>query len=718
MSTDAPLRSSLWYRVAALRPRLAARARLARHHYRGERWYLLQDPATGRVQRFGPAARLLLAAMDGQRTVDELWQLAQRRLGEHAPTQDELIHLLGQLHACDLLSTDATADALQVFRRGQRQQAAQRRQRWANPLALRLPLLDPGAFLDRHAALWRRLWGPAGAVAWLALVLPTLLMLPPHWGELTGNLSDRVLAPDNLLLAALVFPLLKALHELGHATATRAFGGEVHDMGLMLLALMPMPYVDASGATVLPSRWQRALVGAAGMVVELFVAALAFHAWVALDPGVLRAVCFNIMLVAGVSTLVFNGNPLMRYDAYYMLADLAELPNLGQRAARYWGYLVQRHLLRLRDAVSPAHGAAERRWFLAYGLLSSAYRLWVAVSIALFIGTRYFFVGTLLALWAVAGAVGPPLLRALQQLRAQPALRERRRRILATAGAGLAMLALLAAGVPLPQRTLAEGVVWLPEQALLRAGADGFVTSVEVAPGTAVRAGQLLFSRHDPAALARVRQLQARVAELEASLGIALVTDRARAELLRGQWAAEAEALRRARERAEALPVRAAVDGRFMLGGARDPTGRWHRQGEVLGYVLGDQPTSVRVVIEQAQADLVAEAATTVALRLSEAPGEVIAGRIVRRVPAARDEAPSPALLAGGGGRLAADPADREGRRTLERLFQVDVAPQSPLPRLPAHGQRVHLRFEHPPAPAATQAWRALRRLFLRHFDA
>ena len=93
---------------------------------------------------------------------------------------------------------------------------------------------------------------------WLAVLLPAVLLLPAQWGELTGNLSDRVLQADNLLLMVLVFPLIKALHELGHATATRAAGGEVHDMGLMMLVLMPVPYVDASAANVLRSRWQRA----------------------------------------------------------------------------------------------------------------------------------------------------------------------------------------------------------------------------------------------------------------------------------------------------------------------------------------------------------------------------------------------------------------------------------------------------------------------------
>ena len=168
-----------------------------------------------------------------------------------------------------------------------------------------------------------------------------------------------------------MFPLIKALHELGHATAKRAGGGEVHDMGVMLLVLMPVPYVDASSANVLRSRWQRALIGAAGMLVELFVAALAFYVWLLVEPGLLRAVCFNVMLVAGVSTLIFNGNPLLRYDAYYILADLIELPNLASAVGALLG-LPGRALRAAACATRPRRPTAVRAtlWFGCYGLAS------------------------------------------------------------------------------------------------------------------------------------------------------------------------------------------------------------------------------------------------------------------------------------------------------------------------------------------------------------
>src|SRR5258708_3253961 len=219
---NAPLLSNWWYRVAERKPKLRSHARLHRHRYRGEVWYLLQDPASTRVHRFTPAARLIIALMDGERSVAELWEIANRHLGENAPTQDEMIQLLGQLHTADLLQSDVTPDVAELFARGEREDKARYRRSYANPMAIRIPLWDPDAFLNRFKRLLGLIWGRWGAVAWLAVVLPAIFLISPHWPELSNNFADRVLAVDNLFALYLVFPLIKVLHELGHATATKA----------------------------------------------------------------------------------------------------------------------------------------------------------------------------------------------------------------------------------------------------------------------------------------------------------------------------------------------------------------------------------------------------------------------------------------------------------------------------------------------------------------
>jgi putative peptide zinc metalloprotease protein len=701
--------------VAQLRPKLLARVRLYRHRYRGQVWYVLQDPASGRVHRFSPAARLVIAAMDGRRTVESLWQLANRHLGEDAPTQDEMIQLLGQLHAFDLLASDVTPDVAELFERGERTRRARTWMSFANPMAVRIPLWDPDAFLNRTRSVTSRLWSRWGALLWLAVVLPALALIPSHWTELTHNLADRVLQVDNLLRLGLVFPLIKACHELGHASATKAGGGEVHDVGVMLLVLMPIPYVDASASSVFRSKYQRALVGAAGMLVELFIASLAFYVWLAVEPGAVRAVAFNVIIVAGISTLIFNGNPLLRYDAYYILSDLIESPNLAQKSLDYWAYLLQRYLLGVRELEVPPSTGGERAWFAFYGVASTIYRTLVTVAIALSIASRFFIIGVILSLWAVVMMAFLPVFKALRFLATSPRLRMHSRRVLAVCGGGAALL-LAVLAVPAPFRTQAQGVVWLDEQSAVRAGANGFFSEMLAADGERVVRGTPVTKSFDPMLGAQIRLAEARVAELEASYQSAFVNNRAGAEIVAQRLITERAALDRSRERASGLIVRAGTDGVFRVPQADDWIGRYHRKGELLGYVVHAAPPVARVVVSQDEVDQVQLATDRVEVRLAGNPEHALAGRVLRQVPAGEDHLPSKVLTTDGGGHIAVDPRDPSGLRTLARTFQLDV--ELPGGLGPRHfGERVYVRFDHKKASLATQWYRAVRRLLLTRFN-
>lgn len=710
------LLSNSWYRVAALQPRLRTHARLHRMRYRGELWYLLQDPVSGRVHRFTPSARFLIAAMNGERTVQQLWEIANRQLGEEAPTQDELIRLLGQLHGADLLQSDVTPDVTELFERGQQQERATRRRSWMNPMAWRVHLCDPDRFLNALRPLIDVLWGRWGALLWLLVVVPAAVMVPPHWNELTGNFSDRVLATENLALLWLVFPLIKALHEFGHAAACKRGGGEVHDVGIVALVLVPVPYVEASASTVFRSKWQRAVVGASGMAVELFIAAIAFYFWLLAEPSILRSILFNVMVIAGVSTLIFNGNPLLRYDAYYILSDLIEMPNLANRATRYWSYLLDRYAFGVQDAATPEVGLRERVWLASYGLLSTAYRILVTVAIALFVGQQFFFIGVLLALWAVATMAVLPLFKAVRHL-GSSRLRPQRRRVVAVTGAFVAATLVLLFWVPAPFRTVLEGVAWLPQSALVRAGHDGFVERVVAVPGSKVAAGDLLVEVRNPALEATLQLARAKVAELEATYLANLHLDRVRAAIALEQLEAERIGLATAQHKLSVMNVRAGAAGTFVLARAEDLPGRFHRQGDLIGYVI-DQPRAVaRVVAPQDAADVVRSAVTRVGVRMAHAPQRVLPARVEREVPAGEEYLPSKVLATEGGGQIATDTRDGRGARTLERTFQFDVAVDAPIGSVPLFfGERVHVRFEHPAEPLGQQWLRSVRRLFLSHF--
>lgn len=709
-------RSDLWYRVAALQPRLSPHAAVQRHRQRGQAWYVLADRAANRVHRFPPPTAFVLGLMDGHTRVDTLWRCAVEAFGDAAPSQDELIRLLAQLHAADLLVADTVPDLDELLRRHRQQRAAVWRRRFANPLAWRLPLLDPDAFLGRTLAHVRWLCGPLGVGLWLLAVLPAAALAAQHWNELSADIAGRVLSAQGLLTLWLVYPVVKALHELGHAYLVKAGGGEVHELGLMLLVFAPVPYVDASAAAAFRSRRRRAAVGAAGILVELFLAALAMYAWVLVEPGPVRAIAFNVMLIAGVSTVLLNGNPLLRYDGYYVLCDLIDIPNLGQRANRYYGWLAQRYLCGARELEAPRATHGERAWFLFYAPAAWVYRIGISIAIALFLAQAFFFVGVVLALWCLVGLVVLPVAKAAWHLLHAPELARHRGRALAAGGGGVVLLAALLFLLPVPAHTLAEGVVWVPEQAELRAAESGFVRRLVLRPGEWAEPGATVIETDNPEFAAAAARARARVIVLEVRHAAEQFQERTQAAQTREALAAARREAARAEERLAELGLRAQAAGRAVIPAAVDLPGRFLRKGELVGHVLPADPRTVRVVVAQDDIERVRGRVHEIEVRLVDRPAEVFRAQLVREVPSARDTLPSRALALDGGGPHVTDPRDRDGLRTLNRLFQFDLT-------LPAEVGAVHLgtralvRYGHAPEPLGLQWARRLRQLFLARLD-
>jgi putative peptide zinc metalloprotease protein len=712
-----PFLSASWYRVATLRPKLREHARVERHRYRGRAWYVVRDNASGRVHRLSPAAHLFVAMMDGVRTVDDLWTDAAARLGDDAPSQDDIVRLLSQLHSADLLQAEAPPDARELFERFSAQRRSRLRRTLLNPMAVRIPLWDPDAFLERSLALVRPLLGWFGGLLWLLVVVPAVVLAGQHWTDLTENLSDRLLAADSLLMIGLIYPVVKLLHELGHGYTTKAFGGEVHELGVMLLVLFPTPYVDASAAAGFRGKYRRVTVGAAGMLVELFLAGLAMFVWLALEPGLVRAVAFNVMVIAGLSTVVFNGNPLLRYDGYYILADLIEIPNLATRAARFWSHLIDRYIFRTEGAVPFPATWGERVWFLIYGPASFAYRLFIMMAIALYIGGAYLAAGVVLAVWTVFSSVIVPAWKALAHVCTSPRLRRNRGRAVGLTFGVLAATSAALLWVPWPLHTTSEGVIWLPETAIVRAGTDGFARRLLAEAGTQVRIGDPLIEADEPTLKAQIETARWRVEELEVQLATERFSDRAQAEITRTELGQAQAELARDSERAERLTAHSRANGMFVVAKAPDLPGRFLREGEPVAYVTPASSRIVRVTVPQDDIELVRHKLRHVWVKLPGRITETYDAALVREVPAARDELPSRALGAGGGGQLAIDPRDQHGTKTLQRVFQFDLELPAEAPS-EAFGSRVYVRFEHEWEPLGSQWYRRARQLLLSRFYA
>lgn len=717
MAVNEPFFSHAWHRVADVRPRLKAHARIHPQRFRGETWYVLQDPQSGRFHRLSVAANLAICLMDGRRSVAAIWDAVGARLGDDQPTQDEMIRLLGQLHAADLLAGDLPPDLGEVVRRGDRMAKRELMGRLRNPIALRLSLLDPDRFLAATLPLVAPLLSIGGLLVWLALVGTGAVLAALHWDMLAADVADRAFTPSNLVLMLLVYPVLKGLHELGHGWATKRWGGEVHEIGIMLLVFFPVPYVDASDSAGFASKWQRAMVGAAGMMVELLLAALAMLVWVTVEPGLVRALAFNVMLIAGVSTLIFNGNPLLRYDGYYVLSDLIEIPNLGPRANQYLIYLAKRWLLGVGNARSPVTAPGEAPWFVVYGIASFCYRLAVTLVIALFLTTKAFLLGVLLAVLAIVTALVLPMLRGLRYLAFDTELRGRRARAVGVA----ALLAAAIAGaifvLPAPYATMAEGIVWLPENATVRAGTGGTVARLLVPSGGMVAPGDPLIELEDPFLDARIAALAAQQREVQLRLDAAMVSDLVSSAMYRQQLEHVTAALEQEQRRRGELVVRATAAGRLVVPMAADMPGRLVERGTVLGYVVDSTRPIVRALVGQDDVDLILRRNLRIQARFAQRPDEVREATGLRVMPGAVERLPSPVLGSEGGGPWAEIPAGPTGQRQLvQKAFLLDLLVAGGVPA-GTIGSRVHLRIDHGQEAVGWRVLRGLRQLFLRQLD-
>ena len=700
-----------------LKPRLRPHAHLHRQEQRGLLWYVLQDSASGRHFRFTPEAYQFLGLLDGQRSVEEAWQRSRRVLEEDAPGQDEIIRLLSQLHASDLLDGYQIPDPEEVFSRGTKTRQRKRLQQYLSPLAVRIPLLDPERFLQSTRPLARFFFSAQGALIWALVLLGGGWVLVTEFDALTDNLTDRVLAADNILIILIAFPLLKLIHEFGHAFAVSRWGGEVHEMGVMFLVFMPIPYVDASASAVFRSHWQRAWVAAAGMYVEMFMAALAVIGWSLMEPGLLRSILFNIALIGSVTTLLFNINPLLRFDGYYILADAIDIPNLGTRANRYFLYLCQRYLLGLEGTISPAIARGEAGWFFFFSIASFCYRVVVVSLIALFVAGKFFFIGVMLALLAVCMMVVLPLAKLIWFLLANP--RVHRGGVRAYSGAVMALLVVLA-GVfmlPLPLNTYADGVIWVSEDAEITVGESGFVDLIPHVSGGRVEAGELLLQLSNRQLEMELGAINARRKALLARHAADRVVDRARAQLTAIELNHNQARIDELKARLSALTLNVQVPGALLVGNTADMPGSFVRKGEVLGFVVSDTSVRIRTLVEQVDAGLVRDRLQGVRVLMADNLNQEYEARLTRQVPAASDRLPSPVLSTQGGGQVVLKPDTSNGEpRAMNTLFHIELT-FSQLPGHPRVGQRVHVKFLLGYEPAGYQVLRRARQLFLSRFQ-
>ena len=702
---SAGLRHRDWYLIAEQRFRRRAGIREVMQRFRGEDFLVLWDALTGQNLRLSDRAIALWRRLDGSMTVDGIWRALSQNPAT-APTQREVMDWVMQLVTAGLILSDHTLDPARLTERGHKRRDKMLESKAANPLSIKIGLFDPAPLLRATYPAVRWMFSPLGAVIIVAVILAGIVAAVLNGPALLHSVDTSLLTQSGMVALFLSYPVMKALHEMGHGWTVMHYGGEVREAGVMLLLFVPVPYVDASSATAFANPRTRMLVGAAGIIAEMVIASLALLLWLQIEPGVEKAILYSFIVMGSISTLLFNGNPLLKFDAYYVLSDWLEMPNLATRAGNFLSDIVLTRVLGLRPETRTEPG--EARILFLYGLLSLLYRLGLTLVILLAVSRLFYALGVVLAAWALVMGIGLPLVRLMRRgwrmAQAQNRVGRVSTRFVVIAGLVIG----LGGFVPLPFSAVGKVQIVPTQRAELHIGTSGRVGDAALADGAPVPAGEIVLSVTNPEQSAQLETSRLRVADLSEQLqrgGLGLIE---RADIEAGLTHAR-EALAEGEAREAERHLGAPLAGRLSWSGGRPPVpGSFVYRGDFLGHVIAPEAIEVQMAFPAAYAGLLPDSGAEVRLFLPD--GTRVERHLARfQVLDTGAEVPA-ALLAPNGGNVPAQP-DQPGH-ALAPVLVGWVAPEGDLTA--QAGMRVEARIELPPRPLFSQALFHLQRLFLR----
>ena len=550
-------------------------------------WYHVECREQRRFFRIGLAEYTFVSLLDGNTTAAEAISLTAREQNQDSITEAQAATILVWLLENGLATaSDAGLSRAKPWAAVREQRQHRKSLERLNPLWLKIPCGNP----DRLATSLTKVLGwmhsaPALLVAAL-LVIAALVTLCTEWSEFTRS-ARSILDSDNWLWLSATWLVLKVVHEASHAVACKRLGGNVPETGVIFVLLAPVAYVDVTSSLRFRSKWQRIQIAAAGMYVELVLAAIALLMWQRVEAELTRHLLYNVIVMASLSTLVFNANPLMKFDGYYILSDFLELPNLAPRGQESVSRAVQRVLfgtasngLRespLRSRVITAYGFAALLWrvFVMVGLLITAAALFHGLGVSLAIVGLLFWSGKTLFRWFRSGAT---------LLSRSPA--RFARAALAIAASATAVCGVLWA--PWPATRTAPGFVEHRDLAIIRAGSPGFVVAVHVHDGQEVNVGDVLMELQNLELETEVSDLQAAIRQSELKYHRLLKDqETADAQVESGNKSALEKRLAEKQRQFETLTVTAPQAGRVMSRALPWLSGTFAHEGDEL-LTIGD----------------------------------------------------------------------------------------------------------------------------------
>ncbi|MEM0969938.1 MAG: hypothetical protein AAGJ31_11345, partial [Verrucomicrobiota bacterium] len=478
--------------LSVARPKLRKDLRFTFQDYRGRPSYILEDLTHRKYFQIGLAEYQFLRGMDGKTTAQKLLAQNARDIGDRAISQEDGSTLLRWLIEQNLLESETADQSDRRYQRADKRSVKKPKAGIQKMFFLPIPLGNPDGFFNQITPWLRWTISLPFVLGWIAIIIYGGILLSDNWRPFLSA-SSNVVLPQNWLFLGINYLALKLIHEVWHGIFAKRYGAVVPEWGvMMLLFITPLTYVDASGSWRFHNRWHRIFVAGAGMFIELFLAAIAVIVWVNTDPGTVNTIAHNTIFAASTITILFNANPLMRFDGYYILSDLIRIPNLATKGQQFMKWFWRRILYGIKDQPPPAFTA--NPWAVGvYGFLAYFWRWIIMIGILITVSLLFKGVGIVLAVLSVTGIILTTFYKSLKYLfTGDGGPRPRLGRALLQSTmllAGLVGLGLLVKISPAPK---AAAVIEMEDKAVLRTEGGGFVREILVQNGQSVEEGEVL----------------------------------------------------------------------------------------------------------------------------------------------------------------------------------------------------------------------------------
>jgi putative peptide zinc metalloprotease protein len=504
---ERPAPASDLERRKQIRIRLRCDLRIEPHKYEGRTYYVIKDPVSLRYYRFEEQEHFIIEMMNGAATLDQTQKEFEKRFRPKRLTLEDLEGFAQQLLTAGLAHNESPQAGNQLYKRRKKRRRSEWMQVLTNILYIKIPVFDPDKLLARMVPYLGWIFTIWFFTLSVGVMLAAILLVATHFETFRDKLPSyhEFFNVKTVVYLWAALGAVKVIHEFGHGLSCKTFGGEVHEMGALFLCLSPCLYCNVSDAWTLPNKWQRIIISFAGIYVELIIAAIATFVWwnTPAQPFI-NHLSLSLMVICSVSTVVFNANPLMRFDGYYVVADWLEIPNLRDRSNRFLKQLVQEHCLGIEVPPEPYMTLSRRILFVSYAIISYIYRWVVTFSILYFLhrflGDKLRVISDLLALAAAGSMVGWPLYRmgkAIHKRGRLPDMKSRRVTVSASLVAAVVLFFFL---VPMPvSRVRQAALIQVKPEAFVRVsapmppGRDGAVLEkLLVRDGQPVAQGEIL----------------------------------------------------------------------------------------------------------------------------------------------------------------------------------------------------------------------------------